>query len=156
MPDLFAWYQGSPLSTATWVDWVDIAVLSWVIYQVLMFLRGTRALQSIVGLAVLGVGYVLSDIWGLTAVHWVLDNMVVWVVLAVIILFQEDIRRALARAGRHLLGAHLGRERRGHARRGHQGLLRAGQAQDRGPHRHRAHGLPCDPSSRAATAWTPW
>lgn len=94
----------SPLTSATWVDAIDIALLSWIFYRGLLFLRGTRALQSLLGFMVLGLAYVLSNWAGLTTLHWLLDNLFVWVALAVIILFQEDIRRALARAGATLFG----------------------------------------------------
>ncbi|MFT7520552.1 MAG: diadenylate cyclase, partial [Kiritimatiellia bacterium] len=96
---LYVWVQDSALTTATPVDWVDIGVLSWLFYQIFLFLRGTRAMQSLIGIAVLGLVYLLSDLVGLTSLNWVLDNFFGWVVLALIILFQEDIRRALARAG---------------------------------------------------------
>ncbi|MFK7928189.1 MAG: diadenylate cyclase CdaA, partial [Myxococcota bacterium] len=101
---LIAWLDASPLATADPMDWVDIALLSWLFYRVLLFLRGTRALQSLLGLAVLGVIYLVSDDIGLNTLHWVLDNLFVWVALAIVILFQEDIRRALARAGGTLFG----------------------------------------------------
>lgn len=92
-------FQESPFATATWVDWVDIGLLALVIYKVLMVMRGTRAMQSLLGLVLLGLLYQVSEYFGLSTVHWVLDNLFVYLVLALLILFQEDIRRALARAG---------------------------------------------------------
>jgi len=87
------------LSAATWTDALDIALLAIVIYGLLVVMRGTRALQSLLGLVLVGVLYVVAWGTGLTTVHWVLDNLFVYVVIAILILFQEDIRRALARAG---------------------------------------------------------
>jgi diadenylate cyclase len=101
---LYELIEESPLATATPVDWVDIALLAWILYRVFLFLRGTRAMQSLLGLAVLGVVYLISDNIGLNTLHWLLDNLFVWVVVAVVILFQDDIRRALARAGGTLFG----------------------------------------------------
>lgn len=95
----FTWIEASPLATATVMDWIDIGILAWIFYRSLLFLRGTRAMQSLLGLAVLGVIYLIADDIGLNTLHWVLDNLFVWVALAVVILFQDDIRRALARAG---------------------------------------------------------
>lgn len=92
-------FRESPFATATWVDWVDIGLLALVVYRVLMVMRGTRAMQSLLGLVLLGLLYQISDYFGLSTVHWVLDNLFVYLVLALLILFQEDIRRALARAG---------------------------------------------------------
>jgi diadenylate cyclase len=101
---LIDWIGQSPLVTATWVDWVDIGLLAWLMYRGFLFLRGTRAMQSLLGLAVLGIVYIIADDIGLTTLHWVLDNLFVWAVLAIVILFQEDIRRVLARAGGTLFG----------------------------------------------------
>lgn len=96
--------EQSPLATAGPMDWIDIAILAWLAYRGLLFLRGTRAMQSLIGLTALGLIYVLSDDIGLHTLHWVLDNLFVWVVLAIVILFQDDIRRALARAGGTIFG----------------------------------------------------
>lgn len=94
-----SWVESTPLGAFGWTDALDIIILTWIFYQILVFIRGTRAMQSLVGLAALGVTYLLADRVGLHTLHWVLDNLFVWVVLAVVILFQEDIRRALARTG---------------------------------------------------------
>jgi diadenylate cyclase len=94
----------SPLATATWNDWLDIALLAVVVYRVLVVMRGTRAAQSLIGLGIVGLLYLVSDVAGLTAVHWVLDKLVVYLVLFLLILFQDDLRRALARAGGFLFG----------------------------------------------------
>lgn len=101
---MWQWLTDSPLGTATWVDWLDILALAVVLYRVLVVMQGTRAAQSLLGLVMIGVLYLASDQLGLTAVHWVLDKLFVWLVLALLILFQDDIRRALARAGGTLFG----------------------------------------------------
>ena len=93
-----------PLLYASWVDWIDITALAFVIYRVLVVMHGTRAVQSLLGLAMIGALYKVSDLIGLTTVHWVLDKIFVYVVIAILILFQDDIRRALARAGGSLFG----------------------------------------------------
>ena len=84
---------------ASWVDVLDIGLLAVLIYWVLAVMKGTRALQSLLGLLVVGALYAVSWATGLSALPWVLDNLFVYVVIALLILFQEDIRRALARAG---------------------------------------------------------
>ncbi len=91
--------RDSPFSTVGWVDAVDVCLLAWLTYRGLLLIRGTRAMQSLVGLGLLGAVYVISDRLGLTTLRFVLDNLVVYLVIAVLILFQEDIRSALARAG---------------------------------------------------------
>lgn len=92
-------WRDSPIWTSTWVDWLDIAVLTWAIHRVLLLIRGTKAMQSLMGLGLLAIAYVLSDLLGMTTIHYVLDNLSLYVVLTLLILFQDDIRRALARAG---------------------------------------------------------
>ena len=100
---LLSWWGDSPFAAATWVDAVDIGLLAWLIYRVVLLIRGTRAMQSLAGLALLAGIYLLADALGLATLHWVLDNLFVYLVLALLILFQEDIRRALARAGGSVL-----------------------------------------------------
>lgn len=87
------------LDTLRWTDVLDIAILAFLIYRTFLILRGTRAVQSLAGLAILAVLYVVADRLELYSVHWLLDRFFVYLFIAVIVLFQQDIRRALARAG---------------------------------------------------------
>lgn len=99
MVDLWSWLADSPFATASWRDWIDIGVLTFLIYSVFNILRGTRALQVSVGILLLGLVYVVAALLELDTLHWVLDNLFVYAVLGLLILFQEDIRRVLASAG---------------------------------------------------------
>jgi diadenylate cyclase len=96
---ILSWLLDSPLATATWVDWFDIVLMTGGIYLVLTWIRGTRAMQSLIGLGLLAGIYFVSEMVGISTLHWVLDHLFVYLVIALIILFQEDIRRALAQAG---------------------------------------------------------
>lgn len=80
-------------------DVLDIALIAFIIYRTLLVLKGTRAFQSLIGLLGLGVLYLLARWLDLYSVRWVLDKFFVYLVLAVLILFQQDIRTGLARAG---------------------------------------------------------
>jgi len=83
-----------------WWDLVDILVVSALIYEILKLIRGTRAVQMAVGGAFLAALFYISR-WGhLETVNWLIRNMVGYLVFAVIVLFQSDIRRALAHLGR--------------------------------------------------------
>ena len=93
------------------LDVLDILVVAFLIYRLLVVLRGTRAIQVLGGLLVLAGVYGLSRALGLSTVNWILEEFSFYLVLAVIILFQEDIRRALARVGNPLIGAGTLRER---------------------------------------------
>jgi len=80
-------------------DVFDIGLLAIIVYYAFQVIRGTRAFQILVGLSFLGLLYVVAERLGLFAVHWMLDKFSVYLVLALVILFQTDIRRGLARAG---------------------------------------------------------
>src|SRR5262245_48839100 len=83
-----------------WLDLADILVVSILIYEVLKLIRGTRAVQMAVGGLFL-VGLFYGSRWGqLETVNWLIRNLFGYVVFAVIVLFQSDIRRALAHLGR--------------------------------------------------------
>lgn len=96
------WIAGSVFLTIGTRDLIDIGLLWFVFYRALVLLRGTRAIQSLVGLLVLGLVYILSQRFELYAMRWTLEKFFVYIVLAVLILFQDDIRRGLARAGGQL------------------------------------------------------
>src|SRR5258705_6001731 len=84
----------------SWWDLADILVVSILIYEVLKLIRGTRAVQMALGGCVL-VGLFYGSRWGhLETVNWLVRNMIGYLVFAVIVLFQSDIRRALAHFGR--------------------------------------------------------
>lgn len=81
-------------------DIVDILVVSVMIYEVLKLIRGTRAVQMALGGGVL-VALFYGSRWGhLETVNWLIRNMFGYLVFGVIVLFQSDIRRALAHLGR--------------------------------------------------------
>jgi len=83
-----------------WWDLVDILVVSILIYEVLKLIRGTRAVQMALGGGVL-VALLYGSRWGhLETLNWLIRNMAGYIVFAVIVLFQSDIRRALAHFGR--------------------------------------------------------
>ncbi len=81
-------------------DWLDIAVIAVLIYQLFMLTRETRASQVLKGLAVLIVSSWVSSFFGLTALNWVLMNIINNGSVVLIILFQPEFRRALERLGR--------------------------------------------------------
>jgi uncharacterized protein (TIGR00159 family) len=83
-----------------WWDLLDILVVSILIYEVLKLIRGTRAVQMALGGCGL-VGLFYASRWiHLETVNWLVRNMIGYLVFAFIVLFQSDIRRALAHFGR--------------------------------------------------------
>ncbi len=82
-----------------WWDLLDIAIVSFLIYEFLLLIRGTRAVQMGAGtLIIVGLFYV-SRLAPLQSVNWLIRNMLVYVAFAAIVIFQSDIRRALAHFG---------------------------------------------------------
>jgi diadenylate cyclase len=81
---------------------IDILIVSFLIYEVLRLVRGTRAVQMAVGLVLIAVIYQVSSIFGLTTVQWVLRYAVVYLGFAVIVLFQHEIRAALTHFGKKI------------------------------------------------------
>jgi diadenylate cyclase len=86
--------------TLSWRDVLDIALVSFLIYELLLLIRGTRAVQmALSGGFLIGV-FFLSEWLQLETVNWLIRNLAAYVVVAIIVLFQSDIRRALAHFGR--------------------------------------------------------
>jgi diadenylate cyclase len=83
-----------------WSDIADILVVSVLIYELLKLIRGTRAVQMVLGGGVLVALFYGSRVAHLETVNWLIRNMFGYIVFAVIVLFQSDIRRALAHLGR--------------------------------------------------------
>lgn len=81
-------------------DGLDILVVTVAIYWLLIVIRGTRAVQILVGLIVLIAAGLASEIFQLVTLRFILDTFLPYAVLIIIVLFQHDIRRALARVGR--------------------------------------------------------
>lgn len=76
-------------------DLVDIFVVSAVIYQVLKILHGTRSMQAVVGVVLLGVISWMGTSYQLYSINWLLENFFDSFIIIMVILFQEEIRNAL-------------------------------------------------------------
>ncbi|MCX5892819.1 MAG: diadenylate cyclase CdaA [Deltaproteobacteria bacterium] len=86
-----------------WQDLADIILVAVLIYQVVLFLKGTQAVQVLAGLFLLFLAYLVARQLELFTLEWLLDIIVKSFVLIVIILFQADIRRVLSRVGKKAL-----------------------------------------------------
>src|SRR6187397_79958 len=82
-----------------WWDLLDIAIVSIILYEFLKLIRGTRAVQMAAGSLLLVGLFYLSQLAPLQTLNWMIQNMVVYVAFAAIVIFQSDIRRALAHFG---------------------------------------------------------
>ncbi|MBI4464511.1 MAG: TIGR00159 family protein, partial [Acidobacteria bacterium] len=94
-----AWFDRLPELTTAAV--LDILILAVVIYQIVLMVKGTRATQILVGIALLAAAYYVAR-WGrLHTVEWLLGHLFPYLIFALIVLFQNEIRRGLARMGRN-------------------------------------------------------
>jgi diadenylate cyclase len=82
-----------------WQDLLDIGIIAFIVYRLIHMMRGTRAMQMVIGLVVVLLVYVASQTAGLFTLNWVLDNFLGSIILVVIVIFQSDIRRALTQVG---------------------------------------------------------
>ena len=88
-------------SSVRWIDGLDIAIVAFILYRVLLLIKGTRAMQMLTGLGILGIGFFLSSTLELFTTHWLLSYFFDYLILIVIVLFQDDLRRALTHVGKN-------------------------------------------------------
>ena len=85
------------------VDVADVAIVAFLIYRVLLLLKGTRAMQMGIGLALVFAIHLLARYTGLVTLYTMLDGLLTYIVLIAVVVFQNDIRRALMRFGQRPL-----------------------------------------------------
>ena len=81
------------------VDILDILLVSFIIYWLLLFIRGTRAVQMLFGLMILMILYVVSKKAGMVTFQWLVGNFLGNLLVVLVVIFQSEIRRALAKIG---------------------------------------------------------
>jgi diadenylate cyclase len=86
--------------TVSWRDFVDIGIIAVLLFQVMVLIRGTRAAQMVLTSGFILALFYLSEYLRLETVNWLVRFMAPYVVFALIVLFQADIRRALTLVGR--------------------------------------------------------
>ena len=94
------------VTNLTWLDAIDILIVAFIIFQLLLFLRGTHAVQIVLGGAVLVLLYWTAKWLDLQTVNWLLQTLLPYVVFGAIVIFAAEIRKGLAHLGKTpLLGA---------------------------------------------------
>jgi len=81
-------------------DFIDVAIIAFIIYQILRFIRETRAEQLVKGLLILIIVMIISGTLHLYTLNWVLRNFMQFGIIALVIVFQPELRRALEYLGR--------------------------------------------------------
>jgi diadenylate cyclase len=106
-------------------DFIDIALVAFVVYRFLVLMRGTRGVQMTFGIVTLLLFYWVTRYYRLAAVQWLLSNALNYIVVAVIVLYQSEIRRGLANIGTTSIFGH----HRRHGDKGYyEGIVQAATA----------------------------
>ncbi|HVT17955.1 MAG TPA: diadenylate cyclase CdaA [Thermoanaerobaculia bacterium] len=87
----------------TWRDAIDILAVAVVVYNLLLLIRGTRAVQMLLGIVFVGIVYYIARLAELATLQSILESLLIVLPFAVIVLFQQEMRRALANFGRNPL-----------------------------------------------------
>ena len=97
---------GSPLDILKAV--IDIGIVSYVTYKLVLLVRETRAVQLLKGIVFIVVAAYISDLLGLETISWILRNSIQVVGFALVVLFQPELRRGLERIGRSKIKTFFG------------------------------------------------
>lgn len=87
------------------IDWtlisgiLDVLLVYFLIYRTLLLMRGTRAAPMLLGLGIIVLVYIASRELHLATLNWILGNFLGSVILVVVVLFQDDLRRGLTKVG---------------------------------------------------------
>ena len=87
------------LPSVSFGDVLDILVVAFIIYWILLFIRGTRAVQMLFGLLLLMAMFVLSKKLGMVTFQWLVGNFLGGLIIILVVIFQSEIRRGLAKMG---------------------------------------------------------
>lgn len=94
---------GHLVDILTWRDAVDVLAVATVVYYLLLLIRGTRAVQMLLGLVFVAIVYYLSQFFDLPTLQTLIESLLIVLPFAIIVLFQQEIRRALTNFGENPL-----------------------------------------------------
>jgi diadenylate cyclase len=83
-----------------WQDIVDIIIVAFIIYRVFVLIKGTRAIQLLLGLVIVMFVFALAKRFELFTLSWIFNSFIGSIVFVVIVIFQDDLRRLLLALGR--------------------------------------------------------
>ncbi|MBI5970459.1 MAG: TIGR00159 family protein [Deltaproteobacteria bacterium] len=82
------------------IEIVDVIAVAVVLYWIMLMFKGTKAERMLWGIAVIVIVYFITDRFEFLTLHWILSNFLGSIVIFIIVVFQQDIRRALVKMGR--------------------------------------------------------
>lgn len=83
------------------IEIVDVIAVAVVLYWIMLMFKGTKAERMLWGIAVIVIVYFITDSLEFLTLHWILSNFLGSIVIFIIVVFQQDIRRALVQMGKH-------------------------------------------------------
>jgi diadenylate cyclase len=92
--------MASFLANISLVRVIDVLIVWWLIYRLMILIRGTKAVTILRGIGILIVVKLASWYFGLTTISWLTDQIINWGVVALVVIFQPEIRRGLEHLGR--------------------------------------------------------
>ena len=87
-------------SRTWWKDFIDISVVGFFLYRMFLLIRGTQAVQLMLGVLLLGLVGLVANLLELRLLSWIFRNAAPAILIGIIVLFQPEIRRALDQFGR--------------------------------------------------------
>lgn len=99
------------LRLLTWRDLVDVLLVALLVYSLLLRIRGTRAVQVLLGILLVGGALWLARVLGLVTLETIFEKFLIVLPFAILVLFQQEIRRALANMGSNPF-PHMAQEKR--------------------------------------------
>lgn len=93
-----------------WRNFIDIILVATTIYLLLLLFRGTIALQALKGLAVVAFVVIIANFFYLETLSWIIERLAPVILIGIIVLFQPEIRRGLARLGERSFSAFVSLE----------------------------------------------
>lgn len=89
----------------TFINIMDVLLVWFVVYQLIKVIKGTKAVQLLQGVFVIIITRILTGIFGLETLRWMMDQVFTYGLLVIMIIFQPELRRALEQLGRGRLFA---------------------------------------------------
>jgi diadenylate cyclase len=90
---------GELISAGTLIRALDVLVIAYLIYRLLLLIHGTRAFPMLLGLTLIGAVYLIAKGIGLVTLAWLIDSFLSSIILVVVVIFQDEIRRGLTKVG---------------------------------------------------------
>jgi diadenylate cyclase len=89
------------LTNFTLGDFIDILLVTIILYSFFRLIKDTKAYQMAIGLAIVGIIFLITQWGNLVVSHWLIKNFITYLIFAIIVLFQGEIRRFLTTIGSH-------------------------------------------------------